>query len=191
MLTLYYSPGACSLAVHIMLCEKNLQFTLNKVNLLTHLTADGVALATINPKNYVPVLVLEAGIVLTEIVAVMCYLDDTNLENLEILCFISSELHKSFGAFFHKETPQEYKILVREKLSSRLKYVESLLTKHKYLTGDTFCAADAYLFTILRWLKFIDTGLKIESWPSINNYYITLTQRPSIQIALEAERIRA
>lgn len=191
MLTLYYSPGACSFAVHIMLLEKGLQFTLKKVNLLTHLTEDGVDLATINPKNYVPVLVLDDGKVLTEAVVVLSYVEDANYKDLEFLCFVSSELHKNFGAFFNKNTPEAYKEIAREKLARRLNYVESVLAKNKYLMGDTFYAADAYLFAILRWLKFVDTGLSIESWPAINNYYNLLTQRPAIKAALESEHIPA
>jgi glutathione S-transferase len=191
MLTLYYSPGACSFAVHLMLLEKHLQFTLKKVSLLTHTTEDGVSLATINPKNYVPVLVLDNGKVLTEVVVILSYVEDANYKDLELLCFISSELHKTFGAFFNKKTPEEYKVIAREKLSLRLDYIETILSNNKYLIGDTFCAADAYLFTILRWLKFVDSGLAIESWPAINNYYNVLTQRPTIQTALEVEHIPA
>jgi len=191
MLTLYYSPGACSFAAHIMLLEKKLQFALNKVSLLTHETENGVSLASINPKNYVPVLVLDDGKVLTEVVVILSYIEDANYKDLELLCFVASELHKGFGAFFNKKTPEEYKVIAREKLTLRLNYVESILVKNKYLMGDTFCAADAYLFTILRWLKFVDTGLSIESWPTINNYYNLLTQRPAIQTALEVEHIPA
>jgi glutathione S-transferase len=174
-----------------MLLEKKLPFALKKVSLLTHLTEDGVSLASVNPKNYVPVLVLDNGKVLTEVVAILSYIENENYQDLEILCFISSELHKSFGAFFNKKTPEEYKQIVRERLSVRLDYIENILSKNKYLTGDNFCAADAYLFTILRWLKFVDSGLSIESWPSINNYYNLLTQRPTIKTALEAEHIPA
>jgi glutathione S-transferase len=133
MLTLYYSPGACSLAVHIMLLEKKLQFTLNKVSLPTHITEDGLSLATINPKNYVPILVLDDGKVLTEVVVILSYVEDANYKDLELLCFISSELHKSFGAFFNKKTPEEYKVIARDKLALKLDYVESVLTKNKYL----------------------------------------------------------
>lgn len=188
LLTLYYSPGACSLAVHIALREQNTEFTLKKVNLLTHVTEDGINLEAINPKNYVPVLVLQNGKILTEIVAILSSLED-NYNNLEILCFISSELHKSFGPFFNKNTPEEYKVIAREKLSIRLKYIENILTNNKYITGDTFCVADAYLFAILRWLKLVDTGLSIETWPHINSYYNMLLQRPTIKSALEAEHI--
>ncbi len=191
MLTLYYSPGACSFGVHIMLLEKNLPFTLKKVSLLTHATEDGVDLATINPKNYVPILVLDDGKILTEVVAILSYVENENYKDLEILCFISSELHKAFGAFFNKNTPEEYKVIVRARLKSRLDYVENILSKNNYLMGDTFCAADAYLFTILRWLKFVDSGLSIESWSAINDYYNLLSQRPTIKAALEVEHIPA
>lgn len=187
--TLYYSPGACSLAVHITLLEKKLDFALKKVNLATHLTEDGIELATINPKNYVPVLVLADGQVRTEIVAILSSLENTEYKTIESLSFISSELHKSFGPFFNKKTPEEYKTIAKEKLQTRFDYVEKVLSENEFFNGNKFSVSDAYLFTILRWLKLVKTGLAIESWPHIYNYYNKLSQRPSIQAAIEVERI--
>lgn len=187
--TLYYSPGACSLAAHIMLCEKRIDFALKKVDLATHLTEDGIALATINPKNYVPVLVLADGQVLTENPALLSYLGNTDYKTIELLSFISTEIHKSFGPFFNKNAPEEYKLIAKDKLNVRFNYVESILAQSKYLNGSDFSAPDAYLFTMLRWLKYVKTGLDIESWPNINSYYNKLSQRPSILAALEVEHI--
>ncbi|HSX21005.1 MAG TPA: glutathione binding-like protein [Gammaproteobacteria bacterium] len=188
--TLYYSPGACSLSVHITLIEKKLDFALKKVNLATHLTEDGVELATINPKNYVPVLVLADGNVHTEVVAILSSLENTEYKTIESLSFISSELHKSFGPFFNKKTPEEYKVIAREKITNRFNYVEAVLSRSEYFNGSTYSACDAYLFTILRWLKLLkDTGLSIATWPTITTYYDKIAQRPAVQAAIEVEHI--
>jgi len=53
---LYYSAGACSLAVHIALREVGAQFDLTAVDLAKHLTADGTDFYTISPRGYVPLL---------------------------------------------------------------------------------------------------------------------------------------
>lgn len=188
-LVLYYSPGACSLAVHIALRENNHTFTLDKVNLKTHMTAEGLELIKINPKNYVPTLLLPDGQVRTEVVSILYELEPSNIQTLEILCFISTELHKSFGVFFNPKTPEEYKAIMRDKLIARFDYVETLLVANPYLLGDNFSVADAYLFVMLRWLKFVDTGLSIENWPYINNYYMNLTRRQAIQAAVEEEHL--
>src|SRR3712207_468321 len=68
---LYYSPGACSLAVHIVAREADLEFDLVKVDLLKHRTENGSALTSVNPKNYVPAIELDDGQILTEVAALV------------------------------------------------------------------------------------------------------------------------
>ena len=76
MLTLYYSPGACSLASHIALHEAGEKFDLVKVNLKTHALEDGRSFKDINPKGYVPALQFDNGDVLTENVAILTKIAD-------------------------------------------------------------------------------------------------------------------
>ena len=64
---LYYSPGACSLAAHIILNEINVDFDLERVDLKTHKTSKGVDYYEINPKGYVPALEINPGLILTVI----------------------------------------------------------------------------------------------------------------------------
>ena len=62
---LYYSPGACSLSPHIVLRELGHAFELEQVDLGTKKTASGADFLKVNPKGYVPALVLDNGEVLT------------------------------------------------------------------------------------------------------------------------------
>ena len=73
---LYFSPGACSLTPHIALLEAGLPFTTERVNIRTKLTASGADFTSVNPKGYVPALVLENGAVLTEVPAIVQYIAD-------------------------------------------------------------------------------------------------------------------
>ena len=73
---LYYAPGACSLAPHIVAREADLTLDLEKVDLSTRTTASGRAFAEVNPKGYVPALEIRDGEVMTEVSALIQYLAD-------------------------------------------------------------------------------------------------------------------
>jgi glutathione S-transferase len=74
---LYYSPGACSLAAHIMIRELGIDSELEAVDLKTHRTQSGRDFYQINPKGYVPVLDRgEKEGLLTEAPAVLLYLTE-------------------------------------------------------------------------------------------------------------------
>ena len=128
---LYYTPGACSLASHIVLCECGLPYTLERVDLRNKTIADGRDFLTINPLGYVPVLELNNGEILTEGTAILYYLADlvpsaglvppagevARYRLLAWLNFIGSELHKNFSPLFGKDTPPEYKAQVSTRLA--------------------------------------------------------------------------
>jgi glutathione S-transferase len=200
IMKLYFSPGACSLSPHIVLREAGLPFEVEQVNLGSHQTKSGVDFRTINPKGYVPALKLDDGEVLTEGPAIVQLIADQvpnkqlvppagtreRYHMQEWLNFISTELHKSFGPLFNSKTPDEYKQMVRENISGRF----DLVAKHfedgrKYITGDTFTVADAYLFTVLRWTKVVH--IDTSKWPLLDAFLERVAARPAVQAALSAE----
>jgi glutathione S-transferase len=69
----------------------------------------------------------------------------------EWLNFITSELHKGIGGLFNPAMPEEAKALMREKATSRLKWVDAQLEGKDYTMGNAFSVADAYLFVIANW----------------------------------------
>jgi glutathione S-transferase len=71
---LYLTPGACSLADHIALHEAGLEFDRVRVDLQTNRTEGGGDFNEVNPKGYVPTLVLDDGQLLTENVAILCWI---------------------------------------------------------------------------------------------------------------------
>ncbi|MFC5300160.1 glutathione transferase GstA [Azospira restricta] len=195
---LYYSPGACSLSPHIVLCEASLAHELVKVDLKTKKTEFGDDFAAISPKSYVPTLVLDDGEVLTEGPAIVQYLADlapasrlapaagsfARVRLQEWLNFIASELHKGFGQLFRKP-PAEWQEIVRGGLAGRLAYVAETLDRQPYLLGANFSVADAYLFTILNWAKWVKFDLA--PWPVLDAYLGRVAARPGVQKALKTE----
>ena len=196
---LYFSPGACSLAVHITLHEAGMLFTLVKAPTRTHLLEDGTDYYSINPLGYVPLLELNDGTRLAEGPAIMQYIADQVPEkNLAPangtvaraqmqgwLNFIGTELHKGFAPLFNPATPADYKPMVIEKLLSRLKWVDEQLAGKQYLMGDAFSVADPYLFNVTNWAPLVKVD--ISGFANIATYRAHLAQRPAVLTAMRAE----
>lgn len=196
---LYYSPGACSLSPHIVLCEADIDADLVRVDLATKRTASGEDFRKINPLGYVPALELNDGTVLTEGPAIVQYLADLVPEaNLaprpgdfqryllqQWLNFIASELHKGFGALFWPDLPEAAKQIFRQKLNERLSFAADQLAGRDYLLGSTFSVADAYLFVVLSWRDYV--GLDFSPWPALLAYADRIAERPAVQQALREE----
>jgi glutathione S-transferase len=195
MMKLHYSPGACSMAPHIVAHEVGLPLTLDKLDAKTKKTQDGRDFLQVNPKGYVPALVLDDGQVLTESAVICQYLADQGrgligkpgtmerYRALEWLNFISSELHKGMGALFDRSLEETRRNAIVERLRTRLSVLEPVLTKHAYLMGDAMTAPDAYLFTVLGWAK----SVKVELPQFVKPYLERMAARPSVQAAMKAE----
>jgi glutathione S-transferase len=199
MLKLYYSPGACSLSPHIALREAGLSFDLEKVNTKEKKTETGEDYWKINPKGYVPALKLDDGSVLTEGPAIVQYIADQRPKsNLapeigsperyrlqEWLNFISTEIHKTYSPLFNAAVPEDYKVIAKENLAKRFKYVDEKLAGRDYLMGAHFTVADGYLFTVANWSNF----LKIDHspYPNLRAFQARVAARPKVQDALKAE----
>ena len=187
---LYYSPGACSLSPHIVLREAALPFTLEKVDLKTKKTAGGADYYSINSKGTVPALQLDDGRVLTEGPAVVQYIADQKPESglaprfgtferyqlMEMLNYITSELHKSFSPLFHADAPADAKAAAVESLGKKFDWLSPRIASGKYVMGDAFTVADAYLYTVLRWTGLVKIDLA--RWPTLSAYLALVGRAP-------------
>ncbi|MBI3898734.1 MAG: glutathione transferase GstA [Gammaproteobacteria bacterium] len=199
---LYFSPGACSLAPHIALREAGLAFDLKRVDLGTLTVEHGGKLIAINPKNQIPVLGLDDGQILTEVSAILQYIADLAPANTlapargaferyrlqEWLNFIAAEVHKSFPAFFYPERGFSVPA-ARTHLAQRFDYVNHVLTSKRYLLGDAFTVADAYLFNVLSWAR--PANIDLSRWPALNAFMGRILQRPAVRAAMTAEGLLA
>ena len=196
---LYYSPGACSLSTHIVLHESGLAFTPVLASTKTHKLEDGTDYYSINPKGYVPLLELDDGQRLTECQAILQYVGDRvpdkklippwgsmeRYRQIEWLTFIGSELHKGFGMFFNPAMPEDFKAPTRTRLAGRLQWVNQQLEGRPYLMGDNFSVADAYLFTVVSWNKYV--GAEANGLTHLDAFMARVAARPAVQRAMKAE----
>ena len=200
---LYYAPSACSMAPHIVLEELGLKHDLDKVDLGTKKTENGGDFLAVNGKGYVPALDIGKGEMLTEVSTILQYLADTagneavlpkfgsfaRYRAMEMLNFVSSELHKGLGGLFNKAMPEDGRKAIIEKVSLRLDWLNGVLGKQDYLLGKSFSVADAYAFTVLNWGQWV--GVDMAKWPNITAFLKRMAARPSVQAAMRAEGLLA
>lgn len=195
---LYYSPGACSLAVHIVLREAKYKFDIEKVDLAAKKTEGGEDYLAINPKGYVPALKLDDGSVLTEVGVIIQYLADQKPRRglapkprtperyklMEWINFTSSEIHKGISDFFNPRMTPEWREAKLERLSRRLSYLDKALGGNEHLMGE-FSIADAYLYTVLRWTDI--HKIDLSPWPNIQAFMRRVAERNTVKKAMKAE----
>jgi len=196
---LYYVPGACSLAPHILLREAGLPFELRKVDFANRRLEDGTDYGRINPKGYIPALELDSGERLTETSAILQYIADqrpqaqlappagtlARYRMLEWLSFTGAEIHKGFAPLFNPQSTPEWRSGAKGLLERRLDWLAGAVRAEAYLVGETFTAADAYLYVALSWCGYV--GMTLARWPALERYSQHVGRRPKVQEALRAE----
>jgi glutathione S-transferase len=194
---LYYSPGACSQAPHILLHEIGLGHDAARVDLKSHVVDGGDSYYDVNPKGSVPALELENGEVLTENAVILQYLGDRagsdvfpplgdfrRYRVLEMMNFITTELHKRFGFLFNPDATGEMKQLVVRDLGKKLDYIDDRLGAGPFLFGDQLTLPDAYLFVIVGWTEKM---IGLHRWPNLMAFRERMLERPSVRHVLKFE----
>lgn len=199
---LYFSPGACSMAVHIALAEVGADVQAVAVDLATHRTADGIDYRTISPRGYVPLLEFDDGSRHTEVAALLQHVADLDpqraligepgsprrLAVIEWLSFVATELHKTFSPWlWHRDTADSTRQAVKAKLDARLTELDARLAGQPFLAGG-YSVADAYAFTIVGWAKVL--SLPLQPYPQLQAYLARVAQRPAVARVLRAEGLR-
>lgn len=196
---LYYSPGACSLAPHIVLNELGQPYDLEKVDLRAKTTETGADFTAINGKGQVPTLEIAKGEILTEVATILQYLSDKAKDSkllpafgsmdryraMETLNFVASELHKGIGGLFNPAMPEDGKKAIIARVERSLGWLNKQLATKPYLLGDNYSVADAYAFTVLGWTKHV--GIDLSPYAHVVAYLDRVGQRPAVQAALKKE----
>jgi glutathione S-transferase len=201
-LKLYYSPGACSLSPHIALRELDLDVELVKVDTKTKRMDDNRDFREINPYGYVPALELDDGEIVTEGPAIVQYLADLRpevgiappngtIERTRVqsaLALINSEIHKAIGGLFNPALDEAGLDAAKAKIDARLDVLERQLGDDHYLANNRYSVADAYLFVVMRWLRFFKISL--DKWPHLAAHHQRIGERPAVQAAMAEEGLK-
>jgi glutathione S-transferase len=204
MLTLYYSPGACSMASHITLEETGAEYERQPVMLAKgeHKTPE---YAKVNPRQKVPALKTEHG-VLTENTAIVNYLarrfPEKNLLPKDLFqearcistcAWFSNSVHP---AFTHIMRPERFsgdesahagvKETGKNTFWEHLKEIDGLLAQGPWIMGAQFTVCDPYALVFYGW------GTRIElPTRELKNYTAwkdRMLQRPAVRTVLEREK---
>jgi len=189
---LYYAPGACSLACRISLHEAGLAAEFERVDMKAKTTERGHDYIAVNPKGYVPMLVLDDGTAITENTAVLDFIAErepvlglagplARTRLIEMLSWLSTELHVAFKPLWHGKSGADAALAERE-VRKRLDLVAGQV-RELYLFGPRFTVADAYLFVMLRWAMAFGLQLPIE----LVGYFERVAERGAVRRALAEE----
>jgi glutathione S-transferase len=189
---LFYSPGACSIATRISLHEAGIDAEFERVDLKAKVTERGSDYLAINPAGSVPMIVLDDGTGVTENVAILALIAERvpelgadgqlgQIRLLEMLSFLSTELHASFKPFFH-DADEAGKESAREAAAKRLELIDAAMLG-PYLFGRAFTVADAYLFAMLRWA--VQFGVPTPA--RVRDLFELIASRDSVRRALTEE----
>ncbi|NHN36519.1 glutathione transferase GstA [Pseudomaricurvus alcaniphilus] len=195
---LYYFPGACSLAPHIVSKEAGIDLELINTDIRAHKLEDGSDYFDINPKGCIPALALDDGQLLTEGPVVSQYLADLKPEAKlapaagtieryrvqEWLGYINSDIHKLYTPLV-RQAAEDIQRAAKESLNTRFIYVNNALKGKDFLVGEHFTIADAYMFVMILWANHLK--LDISKFDALNAYFGRIVARPAVQAALKAE----
>jgi glutathione S-transferase len=198
MYTLYYKPGACSMAVHVILNELNAPFTAVKQDDLK--APDFLKL---NPRGQIPLLIVD-GEPVKEGAAMITYLLDTHDKDgalmpksglprakaLEWLMWCNASLHPVAGKMFwlgkatlDEKVKADLGKMFTAQLQTLWDEADARLAKTQYLAGDKITAADILLAVIANW------GLPVTLGTNVKRVLKEVVARPAYQKALKAEQI--
>jgi glutathione S-transferase len=205
MYTLYYSPGACSMAIHVALNECNQPVTLAKVNLREPRTPEFLK---INPRGQVPVLV-DGDLVIREGAAILIYLLEKHQSPLlpksgkeraaalEWLMFCNATLHPAYARCFFlmrnaKDEAEKAQLLgVATAMINKLwSEVEQRLGQTAYLAGDNLTMADILMTVIANWNDHLPNPASIVIGSRMKKLLQTMIARPAYKKALEVEQVQ-
>ena len=184
MYTLYYSPGAASMVVHLALLEIGAPYRLELVDFDKDAQHDAAYLA-LNPHGVVPTLVID-GRPMTESAALLMILAERHPEAhlapapgtpereewLQWIVYLSNSLAATYRLWFYpadlgaKELTRENRAAIQHKIEAVWDRLDAHLAAHgPYLLGREFSGADLLLTMLMRWSR--NMPRPVTQWPAL------------------------
>lgn len=204
MYTLFFSPGACSLAAHIAIIDSGLSYQLRRLKFAEN-EQQSAEYLKVNPKGRVPALVTDRG-TLTETTAILLFLaqmapektlapldDPFALAKLQgFNSYLSSTVHVNHAhgrrATRWADDPTAIEAMKRkvpETMRAAYRLIEDDMLSSPFVMGETYSIADPYLFVMSSWLK--GDGVEMAEFPRVKAHYERMQERASVQKALADE----
>jgi glutathione S-transferase len=205
MLTLFYSPGACSMASHIGLEEAGAAFEGKQVALAKGEQRSAEYLK-INPRGKVPALRLDDGSVLVENTAILTYLarrfpekrllpadPAAEAQCISMMTWLSNAVHPAFTHIFRPERFAEdpaaapsLKETGKKNFWAALQEIDGLVAGKPWMQGEAFTLCDPYALVFYGWGKRIELPMK--DLKSYTAWKDRMLERPAVHRVLEREQ---
>jgi glutathione S-transferase len=205
MIKLFYAPGTCALAPHIVLEWIGAPYELVKVKL------GDPAYTQINPMGKVPAMIDGDSEVMTQAEALLRYLaqkypavrlgDNGTLQDRfqmnQWLAFLTGDVHPAFYPFFRPNRYTTYsnddalkipKEAAYQLIDTVFFYLDQHLTGKDYMVGDRRTIVDPYAFTMIRWGNLLPKPLS--DYPQIYRFYQKLREDEGVQRAMQQQGIQ-
>jgi glutathione S-transferase len=203
MITLFFSPGACSLASHIGLEEVGAEYELKLVQLAKGQQRTEEYLK-INPRGKVPALSVD-GKVLVENTAILTYLSRRfpakkllpadpaeEARSIGTMCWFSSVVHPSYQRMHRPERFAEgeaahagVKENGRKLFWANLQEIDSMIHGNDWVMGKDFTAVDGYALVFYGWAA--RSGLPVSELKAYSAWRERMMQRPAVKRSVESE----
>lgn len=203
MLTLFYAPGACSMAAHIVLEESSEKYEPRRVD-FAKAEQRSEAYLKINPQGRVPALLLDGGEPLAENTAILPYLGKRfglwpkdpvgEAQALSLIGFFAASVHPAHA---HISRPERYTTNTayypdiqeqgRKTFHGYLQQLDQRLAGRQWLS-DAYSVLDPYAFTFYAW--GVRRELPMAELKNFGAFKDRMLQRPAVRRVVDDEKVK-
>ena len=201
---LYYFPGSCALAPHIVLNWAGADFEAIRIE------KGDPEYRRVNPLGVVPAIEHE-GRIYTQADAILHWLaemfpnhklggagtPDSNYELNNWMAFLTGDFHPAFFPFFNTqryttEVDEDELAAVKEaaeaRVGSYVDFFEAHMENREFIVGETRSIADAYAVPMLRWVRLLNK--KLDQYPALDAYLARMQDDPAVEAALAEQGLK-